>query len=302
MLIMNIKYFLIFLLIISIPHSSKAWSFSIHEKVGNSSIALIDGDFYLFLKENVKLIMEKSTEPDRIKSLDKNEGPRHYDDSDIIHQDINVSSSSEDYDLGVISWAIQNTTHNLANAIYLNNANDIIHYAGYLAHYASDSTQPLHATSDYDGQSVGGSGIHKRFETIMTDKYFAESFSNTTFHDAKVVDPYNETKKIIASGLLLVNEINNAHVEAMKNLSTQEEYYAKLWNGTSHIVIARINLAIQHTANLWNTAYQIAFSKGLAVFAPVFTTTSTSTESPLNIVFLVVLPLILIINKKYIID
>jgi hypothetical protein len=41
--------------------------------------------------------------------------------------------------------------------------------AGYLAHYAADSTMPLHATQNHDGQLTRQRGLHQRIEATLVD-------------------------------------------------------------------------------------------------------------------------------------
>ncbi len=297
------KIYLIFVFLLIATPQSTAWGFAVHNKVASNATDIMDGDFQNFLLDNIGSVKSKSVEPDQIKSSDPTEGPRHYDDSDIEHMDINVSSTSEDYDLGVISWAILNVTNNLADAILDNNADGILHYAGYIAHYAADATQPLHATKNYDGQFTGNSGIHSRFESELVSRNFYDSFSNTTFNELKIVDPYNATKNIIASGLNLTSEIYYAD-DVAKN---DTDYYDVLWNMTSYIVIDRLNLATQFTANLWFTAYQMAVKNGLEVFSPVFQVKTTSSqvnsnpssvETPVGLLFIFSIPLIALFRKK----
>ncbi len=41
---------------------------------------------------------------------------------------------------------------------------------GVLGHYIGDLSQPMHNTSDYDGQSIDDPGIHAYFETTLVNK------------------------------------------------------------------------------------------------------------------------------------
>lgn len=299
-----LKFFLIFFVLVSTLNVS-AWGYSIHTEVSGKVVELLDGDYYDFLFTNIDTVKAKSLEPDNMKVKDPAEYARHFDDSDIEHQDINVSSSSADYDLGVVSWAVLNSTYKLADAILSNNGNSILHWAGYLLHYATDATQPFHATSNFNGQLTGNDGIHSTFEINLVERYFEESFSNTSFEDVSVIDPYNETKKIIATGLAVVDDILKADDDARAGATTQDEYFGTLWAGTSDIMKTRIHLAIQHSASLLYTAYQIAISNGLSDFAPVITTPipvttsdNTTKETPIASIFLIILPIIQIVNRR----
>jgi len=41
--------------------------------------------------------------------------------------------------------------------------------AGILSHYVGDMAQPMHASTDYDGQSIGRRGVHSYFETRLVN-------------------------------------------------------------------------------------------------------------------------------------
>ncbi|MCY3412270.1 MAG: zinc dependent phospholipase C family protein [Candidatus Heimdallarchaeota archaeon] len=271
------KFLIVFvaLLLFQFPTSS-AWGYSVHTEVTQRTAELIPGEYGSFINNHLDEILKKSLEPDQIKSKDPAEGPRHFDDSDIPHRDMNISWRDPDYRLGVISWAILNTTYDLATAIFHQDEEKMIHYLGYLAHYAADSTQPLHATSNFDGYETGNGGIHSRFEVDLVSRYFDDSFANSNFTELKVVDPYNETKDILSSGLALVDDIMEADDIASSQGTDDNQYYEILWNLTSSIVQSRLNLAIQHAANLWFTAYSLATSDEAAI---ILKTTETITKT-----------------------
>jgi len=70
-------------------------------------------------------------------------------------------------DLGFLPWRIETSYLELAAAFASAPAKAPL-YAGFLAHYASDATMPLHTTADYDGlrPDPGSGSTEKRFRGV----------------------------------------------------------------------------------------------------------------------------------------
>lgn len=63
---------------------------------------------------------------------------------------------------------------------------EAIQMAGVLGHYIGDISQPMHVSSDYDGQSIGRRGVHKYFESTLVDQ---------VSHDRLVADLLDEGER-----------------------------------------------------------------------------------------------------------
>ncbi len=237
-----------------------SWGYSAHETTVVKAADLLPEHWTDFLLAYQSELVVASLLPDDRTSGNPAEAPRHYDDSDVIHDDYNVSSDSDDYDLGVISWAIENATRDLEEAIKANDLEMIIEACGVLSHYAADSTMPFHATVNYNGQLTGNDGIHARVEISLINFYYDELYSDMTFEPLQEVDPYTETKSLIASGLALVPDFLAADDLALidSDNSYDSVYYESFYSLIGDEVKERLKLAIQHTANLWYTAIKRA--------------------------------------------
>ncbi len=267
--------FAITILTVNFPQS-QAWSYSVHEEVASRAIEIMPNDWKDFLKQNLAEIKDASVYPDEIKDSDPTEGPRHYDDSDILHQDLNVSSSSNDYSLGVVSWAADNFSKLLTTAIRERNGNDIVFYFGALSHYLADANQPFHATSNFDGQKTGNDGIHSRFETVLPNKYWDEILANVNTSQPKYIDStYNATKEAIRTGLELVPKI----LEADNIAKTSEDYWATFYNLTKDIMIARISSSVQLVVDVWYSSIVKANATSMDIGEITFTTATKKTQS-----------------------
>ena len=255
---------------------SQAWSYSIHEEVASRAIDVMPSAWKDFLAQNLAGIKDASVHPDEAKDSDPTEGPRHYDDSDILHQDINVSSTSNNYSLGVVSWAADNFSKLLTTAIKERNGNDIVFYFGALSHYLSDANQPFHATSNFDGQKTGNNGIHSRFETVLPNKYWNDILANVNVSQPKYIEStYNATKKAIRTGLELVPKILEADDIAMAS----DDYWTTFYNLTKDIIVDRISSSVQLIADVWYSSIVKANATSIDPNEITFTTTAKKTQA-----------------------
>lgn len=272
-----IAFYLLFLLQ-GMLMPANAWGYSVHKEVAERAIEKLPENWKTWLQAHVQELREGSIFPDENKDKDPNERPRHYDDSDIPHTDINVSSTSENYSLGVVSWAAMNTSLKLVEAIKQNQGNEVLLLMGSLSHYLSDASQPFHATSNFDGQLTGNDGIHSRFETILPDKYWEAIWQQVEIGEPKYVsDIYNATKAAIASGLAVVPLL----LEADDKAKESGDYWGTFYNETSEILVERLELAIQLTMDAWFSAITDANSLNkdltqMIITTPKVTKTSSS--------------------------
>ncbi len=293
--------FSLFILIQGMLIPTNAWGYSVHEEVVAKATEKLPENWKSWLEAHLPELKKGSIFPDQNKDDDPNEPPRHYDDSDIPHLDINVSSSSENYSLGVVSWAALNTSNKLIDAIGTHDGNAVIHLMGSLSHYLSDASQPFHATSNFDGQLTGNSGIHSRFETILPDRYWDDIWSQIKVSDPTYIpNIYNATKNAISTGLNVVPLL----LEADNKAKESSDYWATFYNETSGILIERIEMAIQLTLNAWYSAIVDADALEMDLSIMTFTTSekslvsslTSSNESPLSLIFL--FPALLVVLKK----
>ena len=145
-----------------------------------------------------RALMQYSVEPDGFKNhalpqLTATEGPEHYFDSELLQghplpatraQYIKMcyALKLDPYRVGFLPYAIIEWTQRLEMAFAQSRhwptdtaiQAQCLVYAGILAHYAGDATQPLHVTVDYDGRTDASgrsphSGIHGRVDGILQD-------------------------------------------------------------------------------------------------------------------------------------
>jgi hypothetical protein len=78
----------------------------------------------------------------------------------------------EVFNIGTLPWRVAQLYDLAVKAIKENDVRRALFYMGVMGHYVGDSSQPLHATKNYDGQLSEPplAGIHSAFETRMLDE------------------------------------------------------------------------------------------------------------------------------------
>ncbi len=123
---------------------------------------------------------DHASDADYRKSSDPSESPKHYIDIDSYQSFIDSGHIIQDYDsivsvyglskvidIGILPWAIINTTDSLQAAFEKEDYNKAVLIAADLGHYVGDAHMPLHITKNYNGQYTNQYGVHSRYETDM---------------------------------------------------------------------------------------------------------------------------------------
>lgn len=71
---------------------------------------------------------------------------------------------------GSAMWRVSDFYVQLVAALKKGDFKRAVQVAGVMGHYVGDMTQPMHASSDYDGQSINKPGVHKYYETTLVDR------------------------------------------------------------------------------------------------------------------------------------
>ncbi len=71
---------------------------------------------------------------------------------------------------GLAMWRVSDFYVQLVAALKKGDFKRAVQIAGVMGHYVGDMTQPMHASTDYDGQSINKPGVHKYYETTLVDR------------------------------------------------------------------------------------------------------------------------------------
>lgn len=167
-----------------------------HHLATRAAVAALPAELPAFFLAVAPAIANGSMDPDVFKldelpQLRNAEYPEHYFDIELLKGqappalrylffDLCVKEGLQPSKVGTLPYALAEWTQRLTVAFaqcrrWPENPrlqSKCIVYAGILAHYAEDATQPLHTTIDYDGRTLPGgksprSGIHAKVDALI---------------------------------------------------------------------------------------------------------------------------------------
>ena len=174
---MNIKglqVLIIFLFLTASISLVFAWGQWGHKHISRAAMFALPENMQRFYYNHIDFITESAVIPDlrRATINDKNESPRHYIDIEDFGR-ISINSFPETtkeafikYNrtflnkTGYLPWYIQTLTEKLTAAFKRRNKSEILFISSELSHYIADTLQPLHTSSNYDGQLTNQKGVH----------------------------------------------------------------------------------------------------------------------------------------------
>lgn len=264
---MKINFFVILLLFSGtiIP-----WGEEGHKLIANKAVDLLKGKIDN-IEQYKDYITEHSIDPDLRRNYDQSEFPKHFIDIDFYDEFHNGKMIQDKYQLiklygdsvvtqmGILPWVTLDTFESLVRAFKEMNRDKVLIYASDLAHYVADAHQPMHTILNYDGQLSNQKGIHRRYESIMLEKYL-DNLTNelTTFSETIYIEePLDYIFGYITNSNSLSEVLFAADNFAQKAAGSTEsdDYYYLLWFRTNYITRIQFESAISSLASLIFTAW-----------------------------------------------
>lgn len=166
-----------------IPQKAQAWGYIGHQTVAETAASLSKP----FWKANLENLGKLANIPDTVwKGLpDKEvEKPTHYFEpdgyyptpADFLKFPRPFEAAEKEFSLktlvdhGTATWRVEQFFNLAVVAAQKNDMVRALQMAGAMSHYVGDLSQPLHVTTNYDGQATNNKGIHKYFETDNLEK------------------------------------------------------------------------------------------------------------------------------------
>jgi hypothetical protein len=260
-----------------------------HKHLSRAAVFALPDSMRIFFYNHIDFITEGAVVPDLRRGLinDKDESPRHYIDVENFGK-MPLSSlpvtpreaftrydSAFLYQNGYLPWYIQTVTGKLTQAFKRRNKSDILFLATELSHYIGDAHQPLHTSSNFNGQLSNQKGVHALWESTLP-QMFGESYNFRTAPAKYISDIAVETWRIIAQSHALVDTLLAAELSVRKNFTPENMYkkdagghivtsynapvfsdeYARQFNVALHgMVESQLRLSIYDVACFWYTAW-----------------------------------------------
>ncbi len=168
------------------PGVAMAWGASGHMLVNRAAIQLMTSKDKQFFQANADNLAEFAKTPDVLwkqKATYEKEKPMHFFQWDryeasrlesLFPIDLNRATSIMGAPFinenGTTPWRAAQIFKKLKTALAAKDCMTALQMAGVLGHYIGDLSQPMHNSSDYDGQSIHKPGIHKYFESTLVEQ------------------------------------------------------------------------------------------------------------------------------------
>jgi hypothetical protein len=266
------------------PPPIHAWGFTAHRFVMDRVIALLPSEIRPFFDKYRTTLVEHSIDPDTYRTMGfSEEPPRHFLDMDAygpypfaaLPHDYTDAVARYGADFvtknGVLPWRTQEIADRLADAFKQATPfarDDIKLFSAVVGHYIGDASQPLHATSNYDGQLTGQQGIHARFETELFERY-----QNRLHVAPGPIVPISSVREFtfatLTDSVRAVDAILAADREAVQGKTEyDDQYFERLFEKTRPIVEKRISGAITGVASVITAAWVQAGQPAVPIDAP----------------------------------
>ena len=229
---------------------SLGWGYIGHSIINYNTIltALPELDFF---EDWADLLAAHASDADNRKSIDPDEGPKHYIDIDNYPEFITTGTIPQNFDSlvalhgysfvidqGILPWAILNTADSLQAAFENNDMNKAMLLSADLGHYIADAHMPLHITRNYNGQYTDQYNVHFRYESDLIQR-----FQNQIIYGGdslQYIDNLTDyTFNMIYDNYLYVDSVLDADAAATAFAGnyTSTAYYDKFWELSKNFTI-----------------------------------------------------------------
>lgn len=233
---------ILLLLVFIVTLFSFGWGYIGHRIISYNTIltALPEMSFFEYWADS---LAAHASDADYRKSVDPDEGPKHYIDIDNYPEFIANGTIPQTFDSvvaihgysfvisqGILPWAILNVTDSLQAAFENGDSIKAMLLAADIGHYIADSHMPLHITRNYNGQYTGQSGVHSRYESNLIQR-----FENQIIYDGDSLQYIDNLPDYIFEMLyenyLYVDSVlaADAAAKVFAGNTTSTAYYNKFW-------------------------------------------------------------------------
>jgi hypothetical protein len=261
-----------------LPTSAFAWGYEGHRLIMARAIDLLPPELKTFFEANRAEIVVRVVDPDvwRIAGWDDNQN--HFIDFGMpelgpypftaLPRDYNAALEKFGMQtlraIGLVPWREAEEFGNLRRAFEgtrrqaLFATTDIILFSAVASHYIQDATQPLHATSNFDGQLTGQAGLHTRYETTLIERY-ASRLTLSPAAPTSIPNIRDWMFETLLASYRQVDQLLAADKAAIGMKDTyDDEYFEKFFTAVKPMVEQELSLAATATASMVISAWEQA--------------------------------------------
>ena len=259
-----------------LPQTALGWGWGVHRLVNRAATTHLPPDFAGFARWADSLTV-LATAADERKCCVPGESIKHYIDIDD-YDEFFSGTLPHSYDAmvaryglervlsnGTVPWVVDSTIVVLAAHFRDRDWRRAVLAAADLGHYVADSHEPLHLTTNYDGQLTGQRGTHARHESQMTNLHLHELVPPPLRAAAYVrpLDTVFDWIEEIYPGVNLILAADQEARAAADGNTEAEVYFDVLWLRTGDATRGWIRDASLAVAGTWLTAWRSAGAPSL---------------------------------------
>lgn len=259
-----IRYSILLIILVSLC----SWGEKAHRKINSSCVDFFPKEIQQ-LKSWAPILADHSSDADLRKKTDKNEFVKHFIDIDIYEDFIKTHKIEENFEVacskygkekvikdGTLPWVTDSTYNALVQDFKTGNWNQAVLTAADLGHYVGDCSMPLHITANYNGQLTSQTGIHRRYEETMIDRYI-DSIHFKTSRIHKVFQVQSFIFNYLYANHSYIGLLLQADSRACEQAGNQynDIYYQSLWGKTSLFTVKLLEESSKTLAELIYTAW-----------------------------------------------
>jgi len=254
------------------PAPADGWGLEAHVLINRAACTTVPGPLRRFFMRHQAFIGEHGKDPDTVFTVKEGEAERmrHWFDLDELDRfpfrniPRNYEKALAKYgrermkEAGLLPWRIAELDARLVQAMRESDWKRVPLFAAHLGHYVADGHQPLHTTTNYDGQLTGNQGIHKRFEHEMIRRHLGQyqDLAAFTQRAQRTADPVGFTFDFLIDSYVWVDNLLRADTLARHGVhGYHDAYYAALYVFAGKLAKLSMAQAATDLGSLWYSAW-----------------------------------------------
>ncbi len=257
---------------VSWPLPAYPWSGGAHVLINRAACTTLPEPLRRFFMRHQAFIGEHGKEPDTVGTDQEKEAERirHWFDLDELDR-FPFHEIPRDREkalakygrkrlegAGLLPWRTGELYRDLVEAMRASDWKRVPRIAAHLGHYVADGHQPLHTTTNHDGQLTGNRGIHTRFEDEMIRRHIAqyEDLAAFTQPAQRATDPMAFTFDYLIDSYIWVDNLLRADTLASQGVPGYgDAYYAALHVFAGKLAKLSMAQAATDLGSLWYSAW-----------------------------------------------
>lgn len=257
---------------VSWPVLAHAWGLEAHVLINRAACTTLPEPLRRFFMRHQAFIGEHGKDPDTVLTAQKKEAERihHWFELDGLDR-FPFLGIPREYEqalakygrqrlegAGLLPWRIAVLYRELVETMQASDWARVPLLAAHLGHYVADGHQPLHTTTNHDGQLTGNPGIHKRFEDEMIQRHFAQYQDLAAFtHPAqRTGDSMAFTFDFLIDSYVWVDNLLRADTLSSRGIRGHDDaYYAALYVFAGRLAKLSMAQAATDLGSLWYSAW-----------------------------------------------